>query len=413
MVREYETARVEDRGEGLLLLTLNRPEAANAMNTQMGRDLLAFFDAVNAAPAQTRSIVMTGAGERAFCAGGDLKERNGMTDEAWQDQHLLFERMIRAFIGCPVPVIGAVNGAAYAGGCELALCCDFIYAAETARFALTEVTLGIMPGAGGTQNLPRAVGERRAKEIILTGRPFTAAEACEWGMVNRVCAPGTVVDEALETARRIADNAPISVRQAKHAIHFGMQTGPRQRHDARNRGLQPHGPDRGPPRRHRLLQRKAQTAVQGPLTAGGPTQLAMHLAGSMPRCRRPRQSRPPRPRCIAPPPGPGLGSARVPGRRPHPRSDGRLRAALADRPEHGKLSGGRSPPRPRSSPRKRQSKRLRAFRAGPSPARAGPTPPVSPDLSGRDQVSPTPSTQSRSRSQVSTERQYNASMAIT
>ena len=121
MNREYETVRVEDRGEGLLLLTLNRPEVANAMNTQMGRDLLAFFDAVNAAPAQTRCIVLTGAGERAFCAGGDLKERNGMTDEAWQDQHLLFERMIRAFIGCPVPVIGAVNGAAYAGGCELAL----------------------------------------------------------------------------------------------------------------------------------------------------------------------------------------------------------------------------------------------------------------------------------------------------
>jgi len=223
MDREYETVRIDDRGEGLLLLTLNRPEVANALNTQMGRDLLAFFDEINAAPAQRRCIVLTGAGERAFCAGGDLKERNGMTDEAWQDQHLLFERMIRAFIGCPVPVIGAVNGAAYAGGCELALCCDFIYAAETARFALTEVTLGIMPGAGGTQNLPRSVGERRAKEIILTGRPFTAAEAHEWGMVNRLCAPGRVVEEAIETGRRIADNAPISVRQAKHAIHFGMQ----------------------------------------------------------------------------------------------------------------------------------------------------------------------------------------------
>jgi enoyl-CoA hydratase len=223
MNREYDTARVEDRGEGLLMLTLNRPEFANAMNTQMGRDLLAFFDEIKTAPSKQRCIVLTGAGERAFCAGGDLKERNGMTDEAWQDQHLLFERMIRAFIGCPVPVIGAVNGAAYAGGCELALCCDFIYAAQTARFALTEVTLGIMPGAAGTQNLPRAVGERRAKEIILTGAPFTAAEACDWGMVNRVCEPGRVLEEALETGRRIADNAPISVRQAKHAIHFGMQ----------------------------------------------------------------------------------------------------------------------------------------------------------------------------------------------
>ena len=172
---EYATLRVEECGDGLTLLTLNRPEIANALNTQMGHDLLAFFDGVNAFPAQTRAIVLTGAGERAFCAGGDLKERNGMTDQEWQDQHLLFERMVRAFIACPVPVIGAVNGAAYAGGCELALCCDFIYAAETARFALTEVSLGIMPGAGGTQNLPRAVGERRAKEIILTGRPFTAA----------------------------------------------------------------------------------------------------------------------------------------------------------------------------------------------------------------------------------------------
>src|SRR3954447_25849770 len=172
MDRSYETARVEDRGEGLVLLTLNRPDVANAMNTQMGRDLLAFFNEVNADPLSCRVIVVTGPGDKAFCAGGDLKERQGMTDEQWQAQHLLFERMIRAFIGCPVPVIGAINGAAYAGGCELALCCDFLYAAETARFALTEVTLGIMPGPGDTQNLPRAVGERRAKEIILTGRPF-------------------------------------------------------------------------------------------------------------------------------------------------------------------------------------------------------------------------------------------------
>src|SRR5947209_9303352 len=223
MNQSYETATVEDRGDGLVQLTLNRPQAANAMNTQMGRDLLAFFDAVNADPLSYRCVVVTGAGDKAFCAGCDLKERQGMPDETWQAQHLLFERMIRAFIGCPVPVIGAINGAAYAGGCELALCCDFIYAAENARFALTEVTLGIMPGAGGTQNLPRAVGERRAKEIILTGGPFTAAEAHEWGMVNRLCAPGRVVEEAIETGRRIADNAPISVRQAKHAIHFGLQ----------------------------------------------------------------------------------------------------------------------------------------------------------------------------------------------
>jgi len=223
MSQDYETISVADQGGGLTILTLNRPGVANAMNTQMGRDLLAFFDGVNAAPLEHRCIVMTGAGDKAFCAGGDLKERLGMSDETWQAQHLLFERMIRAFMGCPVPVLGAINGAAYAGGCELALCCDFLYAAETARFALTEVTLGIMPGAGGTQNLPRAVGERRAKEIILTGRPFSASDAYDWGMVNRLCAPDKLLDEALDTARRIADNAPISVRQAKHAIHYGLQ----------------------------------------------------------------------------------------------------------------------------------------------------------------------------------------------
>src|SRR5271155_2010139 len=101
MNREYETVRAEDQGGGLILLTLNRPQVANAMNTQMGRDLFGFFDEVNAAPTKLRSIVVTGAGERAFCAGGDLKERLGMTDEAWQDQHLLFERMVRALTLCP------------------------------------------------------------------------------------------------------------------------------------------------------------------------------------------------------------------------------------------------------------------------------------------------------------------------
>jgi enoyl-CoA hydratase/carnithine racemase len=223
MERAYETLKVEDLGGGLLLLTLNRPQVANAINTQMGRDLLAFWEGINAAPNRQRCIILTGAGEKAFCAGGDLKERNGMADEAWADQHLLFERMTRAFTICPVPVIGAINGAAYGGGCELTLCCDFAYGSESARFALTEVTLGIMPGAAGTQNLPRAVGERRAKEIILTGRPFTAREAYEWGMLNRVCAPEKLLAEAIETGRRIAENAPIAVRQAKHSIHFGLQ----------------------------------------------------------------------------------------------------------------------------------------------------------------------------------------------
>ncbi len=119
----YETARVDDKGDGLLVLSLNRPQVANAMNTQMGRDLLTFFEAVNGDPLAYRCIVVTGAGDKAFCAGGDLKERQGMTDETWQAQHLLFERAIRALYRlCPVPVIGAINGAAYAGGCLSSHC---------------------------------------------------------------------------------------------------------------------------------------------------------------------------------------------------------------------------------------------------------------------------------------------------
>jgi enoyl-CoA hydratase len=222
MPKTYDTLEAREPQPHTLQVTLNRPEAANAMNTQMGIDLLALFDSINAAPSKQRCIVLTGAGGRAFCAGGDLKERNGMTDQQWQDQHLIFERAIRAIIQCPVPVIAAVNGAAYAGGMEIALCADFIYAAEHARFALTEVTLGIMPGAGGTQNLPRAVGARRAKEILLTGKPFTAQQAFEWGMVNRISTADALVSEALDTAAVIAGNAPISTRQIKQSVNHGL-----------------------------------------------------------------------------------------------------------------------------------------------------------------------------------------------
>ncbi|HET6607426.1 MAG TPA: enoyl-CoA hydratase-related protein [Rhodopila sp.] len=218
----YETITVEHPREHTVLVTLNRPEVANAMNTQMGLDLLAVFDGFCATPNKQRCVVLTGAGPKAFCAGGDLKQRNGMTDEQWQDQHLIFERMLRAMIACPVPVIAAINGAAYAGGMEISLACDFIYAAEHARFALTEVTLGIMPGAGGTQNLPRAVGARRAKEILLTGKPFTVQEAYDWGMVNCICKADTLLTEALETAAVIAGNAPISTRQIKQSVNYGL-----------------------------------------------------------------------------------------------------------------------------------------------------------------------------------------------
>src|SRR5580704_5476227 len=218
----FSTLLLDRRDNGILLVTLNRPEAANAMNTQLGLDLMTLFEGFSVDLEGLRVVVLTGQG-RAFCAGGDLKQRNGMTDEAWQAQHLVFERMLRAILACPIPVIAAVNGAAYGGGCEIAAATDFVYAATEARFALTEVTLGIMPGGGGTQNLARAVGERRAKELILSGLPFTATEAEAWGLVNRVVEPADLLEAAMAMARRIAANGPIAVRQAKQAIHRGMQ----------------------------------------------------------------------------------------------------------------------------------------------------------------------------------------------
>lgn len=223
MTTTYETLAVERIDDHVLLVRLNRPHAANAMNTRMGEDLLDLFERFQLDSDGVRAIVLTGTGEKAFCAGGDLKERNGMTDEQWLRQHAMFERMLRAIVACPLPLIGAINGAAYGGGCEITAALDFAYASDNARFALTEVTLGIMPGAGGTQNLPRAVGERRAKEIILTGLPFTAQEACDWGLINRVLPQGELLDATLATARRIAGNAPISVKQAKQSIHRGLQ----------------------------------------------------------------------------------------------------------------------------------------------------------------------------------------------
>src|SRR5688572_17835010 len=213
------TVAIEQRDQ-VLVVTLNRPSALNALSTQMGRELYDLWTRLTAEPGDTRCVVLTGAGDRAFCAGADLKERDGMSQADWQAQHELFERGFMALMELPLPLVAALNGHAFGGGLEIALCCDFIYAAAGARFALPEVRLGIMPGGGGTQNLARAVGERRAKELILTGRQFTADEAVAWGVFNRI---GTLSD-CLETAEAIAANAPLAVRQAKKSIHYGLQT---------------------------------------------------------------------------------------------------------------------------------------------------------------------------------------------
>lgn len=219
--KRYSTLAVEERSPHILMVTLNRPDNSNALNTQMGHDLLDLFGDLGLDSGDTRCVIITGQGEKAFCAGGDLKERNGMSVEQWQKQHVIFEHAFSALIDCPVPLIAAVNGAAYGGGCEIALCADFIIASQSARFALTETSLGIIPGGGGTQNLSRAVGARRAKQLIFTATPFSAHEAAQWQMVNEVTEAGRLLFRSLELAERIAANGPIATRQAKAAISLG------------------------------------------------------------------------------------------------------------------------------------------------------------------------------------------------
>ena len=217
----FETLLVSEPQSDVALVTLNRPEASNAFNTRMALELAETFAGFAREGAAQRCVVLTGAGEKAFCAGADLKERDGMSDEAWAAQHRVFEAMAEAILAVPMPVIAAVNGAAFGGGCEIALLCDFLYAAEGARLALPEVTLGIMPGLGATQTLTRAAGPRRAKEIIATGRAFTAAEALDWGVANRLLPQAGLLAGALETAGRIAAAAPLAVAAVKRAVDLG------------------------------------------------------------------------------------------------------------------------------------------------------------------------------------------------
>jgi enoyl-CoA hydratase len=222
-MKTYETLLTEAVGDHVLKVTLNRPDVGNARNTQMGLDLLDLWTGLIDDPGDFRCVILTGAGDRIFCAGGDLKQRKGLTPRQWQHQHEIFERGRDALLELPMPIIAAVNGHAYGGGTESVLACDFAYAVDTARFALTEVTVGIMPGGGGTQLAPRAMGTRRAMEFICTGAPISAEQALEWGILNKICQPGELMDQVLATAEKIAANAPLSIRQAKKSIRAGSQ----------------------------------------------------------------------------------------------------------------------------------------------------------------------------------------------
>lgn len=216
----YDTIKVEEAASGITVIAFNRPDVANALSTQMGRELLEVWSKLRADEG-LRAVVLRGEGKH-FQAGADLKERNGMTDDAWAEQHRLFEAMIRAQLACPVPVIAAVQGAAMGGGCEMTLACDFAYAAEGARFGLPEAGLGIIPGLGGTQLLTRAVGPRRALELLTTAAPFTAAQALDYGVVSGVVAPEALMETVLAVAAQIAGRAPLSVRSLKRVVHGGL-----------------------------------------------------------------------------------------------------------------------------------------------------------------------------------------------
>ena len=221
MNQSYETLQVT-RDAHVVTVTLDRPSALNAINTAMGRELLSCFESLFW-DKEARVVILTGTGEKAFCVGGDLKERQGMTDDDWRDQHVIFEQAALRLLHCPQPVIAAVEGFAMGGGCELAVLSDFIVASETAVFAVPEVTRGIFPGIGGTQMLPRIVGGPFAKEMVYTGRRVSAEEAKAVGLINHLVPAGQAAAKAREIAETIAQNGPIAVRQAKKAVSWGSE----------------------------------------------------------------------------------------------------------------------------------------------------------------------------------------------
>lgn len=207
--------------DGIVLITLNRSEAANSLSIQMLEELQEVIGTFKF-DRSVRCIVITGAGEKAFCAGADLKERAGMDINQVRKTVAMIRATINELEALPQPVIAAVNGVAFGGGTELALACDIRIASEAAKFGLTETSLGIIPGAGGTQRLPRLIGKGKAKELIFTARRIEAKEAKESGLVEYVVPAESLINKALDIANQIVRNAPIAVSQAKLSINRGF-----------------------------------------------------------------------------------------------------------------------------------------------------------------------------------------------
>lgn len=206
----------------ILIATIHRPEALNALNQTVLQSLAALLDWVEGAGAsQTRALILTGAGEKAFVAGADIKQFEAMSPASSSEFARAGQKLFTRLEQSKVPVIAAVNGFALGGGLELALACDFIYASENAKFGLPECTLGIMPGFGGTVRLPRRVGPALAREMAMSGSMITAQEALAAGLVNKVVPAPELLAKALETAKTIALRAPIAVSKIKASIHQG------------------------------------------------------------------------------------------------------------------------------------------------------------------------------------------------
>jgi methylglutaconyl-CoA hydratase len=204
-------------------ITLNRPEAANAFSKQMLEEIIQQLENWKNDPS-IRVLLITGAGEKVFSAGADLKERRGMNETEVREAVKLIREMIQSVYHFPKPVIAAINGAAIGGGLELALACDLRIASENANFALTETGLGIIPGGGGTQTLPRLIGVHKAKEMIYTGRSLTATEALQAGLLLKVTYRKELLDSGMDLAYDISQRAPIAISQAKWAINKGIET---------------------------------------------------------------------------------------------------------------------------------------------------------------------------------------------
>lgn len=201
-------------------IVLDRPEAMNALNTAMGRSIAAAC-AELAADKTVRAAVLSAAGTKAFCAGADLKERNAMTDAQMLSQREVFRAAFGAVLRLPQPTVAAVHGYALGGGCEFAMSCDIIVADETAVFGLPEVTVGLVPGGGGTQLALRRLGAGLAADLVLTGRRVYIDEAERTRLVARRVPPGLARATALEVATTIAGNSPVAVRAAKRALRNG------------------------------------------------------------------------------------------------------------------------------------------------------------------------------------------------